>query len=193
MQQNIWFKDIHSFVSYNNMAKFFPVRSSSKVSQLNALFRFSLYLSLLLYLYNQDDKVFLIPLLTGVYTFVEYNTTIRMEEAFMSQKQCPRFRHPTKDNPFMNPNLITDRCPDSRADLRQNTKKQIERFFKETEMSESSDTYHPQLVPSTDFFQKEIERKQFYTVPSSTIPSDQDSFATYLYGSMPSSKKVIEY
>lgn len=188
--QQIWFKDIHSFVSYKNLANFFPVHGTSKISQLNALFRFSLYLSLVLYIYNHDDKVFLLPLLTGVYTFVEYNM-IKSLEGFY-ERPCHAYRTPTRDNPFMNPNLVSDRCPDSRARFNRSTRDQVEMMFQESDFARESSS-PPTIVPSTDYYQKESERKQFYTVPSTNIPSDQESFATYLYGSLPSSKRVVEY
>lgn len=40
-----------------------------------------------------------------------------------------------------------------------------------------------------DIYGKQASQRQFYTMPATTIPNDQDSFAKWCYGSGPSCKE----
>jgi hypothetical protein len=188
MIEDIWFKDPKSFLSYDNICNFFPVRTTPKISQLNALFRFSIYLGMLIYIYNKNEKVLFIPFITGVFTFVEYNMYYPIE-TFAENLKKSSTRKPTRENPFMNPNLITEKHPDSAAqDLsNKSTRDSVQKLY------ESHDQFLSTMVPSTDILSKGSMSHQFYTVPSTTIPSDQDSFAQFLYGNMKSRKKINVY
>ena len=198
MNKDIWFRDPKSFFSYENILKFFPAGHTSKVEQLNSLFRFSLYLSLLIYVYNKNEKVFLIPLFTGVFTFIEYDVYSKTleKESFRDQVVGRESeRHPTFQNPFMNPNLITEQQPDAAAEniFEKKTRDSIQKFFEAHKDIETAHLSPPTLVASKDLLARSSEGRDFYTVPSTTIPSDQDSFATFLYGDMKSSKRVNIY
>ena len=219
MDEKIWYQNISGFFSYSEFTNFFPTKNQSKTLQLNSFFRFSVYLAVLLYLYNQNDKVFLIPILVGAYTFYDYQTMIRSakknKETFFSNNQKSlsrddiKTRHPTYDNPFMNPNLLTETNPNREAQdiFKKETQDSIDHFFRQhsnnvdkhytpkyKESAHSNESMGSRWLTSPDdTFQKNNGAQRFYTVPSTTIPNDQDDFAHFLYGKMNSRKSVREY
>lgn len=84
-------------------------------------------------------------------------------------------RRPTKDNPFMNP-PITDfgngDVPTACNDEDDNIKEEVEKKF-------NIDLYRD----VDDLFDIKNSQRQFYTVPNTSIPSDQPGFANWLYNS----------
>lgn len=186
--QKIWYMDIEDFFSLENLSVFFPNKNQAKEEQLNSVFRFSLYLSVLFYLYNRNENVFVIPLLVGVYTIATYKIYKKStkEDEFKNYAQFreTQRRHPTIDNPYMNPNLITKESADvpARDVLSKETQKEIQHLF----------DLHA-VKDSKDLFQTNNANQRFYTVPSTTIPNRQDEFAKFLYGDMKSRKQVFEY
>ena len=79
---------------------------------------------------------------------------------------------PSKENPFMNPNIITEYDKNIKACNIENSKIKfnIDTFFKT-----------PVYKDVTDIFETNFSQRQFYTVPASTIPNDQESFSHWLY------------
>lgn len=219
MEEKIWYQNISGFFSYSELSNFFPTKNQTKISQLNSFFRFSIYLAILLYLYNQNDKVFLIPILVGAYTFYDYESSLRLskknKETFLSYGQnfepsgAERNRVPTFDNPFMNPNLITEKNPNKEAQdiFKKETQDSINHFFKQhsntpdkqytlntsENLQINESLGNRWLTSPDDIFHKNNGAQRFYTVPSTTIPNDQDDFAHFLYGNMNSRKSVREY
>lgn len=88
---------------------------------------------------------------------------------------------PTDDNPFMNPNLITDPRDKPRATLNINNPEldeQITKMFDKNLFQETG-----------DIFNKENSQRQFITVPSTVIGGEQTSFAKWLYQAPPTCKE----
>lgn len=182
----IWYMDVLDFVSFKNLHDFFPNSAQTKSEQLNSIFRFSLYLAILFYFYNQNENVFIIPFLVGIYTFISYNIYINsVKYDNFSNSIHKNAKEPTINNPFMNPNLIIQ---DENSDttlknvLEPTTQRHIQELFNKTTVQDSN-----------DLFERNNANQRFYTVPSTTIPNKQSDFANFLYGDMKSRKQVIEY
>ena len=84
-------------------------------------------------------------------------------------------RIPTKDNPFMNPqisdyNTKNDHLSSCTSYNNKGIQRVIEKEFNE-------DLYRD----INDIFGKNNSQRQFYTVPGNSIPNDQDTFAKWLY------------
>ena len=78
---------------------------------------------------------------------------------------------PTKDNPFMNP-LPTDSRKRPKACNFRNPK--VKKLI--------NDNFKSNLFTNVeDVFDRKNSQRQFYTVPSTTIPNDQDKFSKWLY------------
>jgi hypothetical protein len=92
---------------------------------------------------------------------------------------------PTVENPFMNINLITDNktkkeAPPSWND--ENNQQDIEKKFDYNLYRDVGDLYG-----------KSNSQRQYYTMPSTTIPNNQTSFAKWCYGVGPTCKEKSIY
>lgn len=81
-------------------------------------------------------------------------------------------RKPTPNNPFMNPNISDDVINDPIACNSDN-----ENINNEVIKSFNTDLY----MDIDDVFDKKNSQRQFYTIPSTTIPNNQIDFANWLY------------
>ena len=195
MFTKFWTKDINILYNRNHILEIFPSSSFDIIRKLNAIFRFSIYYSLLVFLYNRNNtNVFYIPIVVGILTYVVYkkNNSIQVDDALIQSingdkesvqdmgKSC---RIPTKDNPFMNPELsdfgnnveVKESCTsfDNKG-----VQKKIDEYFDEGVFKEFS-----------DIFNNKNSQRQFFTVPGRDVPNDQGSFAQWLYGSPPTCKE----
>jgi len=195
MFTKFWTKDINILYNRNHILEIFPSSSFDIIRKLNAIFRFSIYYSLLVFLYNRNNtNVFYIPIVVGILTYVVYkkNNSIQVDDALIQsingdkesvQNMDKSCRIPTKDNPFMNPELsdfgnnmeIKGACTsfDNKG-----IQKKIDEYFDEGVFKEFS-----------DIFNNKNSQRQFFTVPGRDIPNDQGSFAQWLYGSPPTCKE----
>lgn len=180
-QQNIWYKDPLVLFSYDYIAEFFPNKTMTENERLNSLMRFSIYLSVLLYLYNDNEAILMIPIMMGLFTYATHQTHMReqMKNKELVQNGHMQYREPTTDNPFMNPNLVTDKHPDAVA------KNVVDPLVQKNIINKYE---HSMVQDISDVYQKGNGQRQFYTVPSSTIPNKQGEFANWLYGNMASCK-----
>lgn len=84
--------------------------------------------------------------------------------------------YPSLSNPFMNPMPFDNRKrPEAANPEAMNSK--IETYFNKTLFREVG-----------DIFSKENSQREFYTVPTTTFPSNQNDYAKWLYGMPPSCK-----
>jgi hypothetical protein len=92
---------------------------------------------------------------------------------------------PTVENPFMNINLITD-DKEKKAPLpswnNDNLQKDIEDKFGYNLYRDVGDLYG-----------KSNSQREYYTMPSTTIPNNQTSFAKWLYNTGPTAKEKSIY
>jgi Ca2+/Na+ antiporter len=82
---------------------------------------------------------------------------------------------PSIDNPLMNPNMIDD-GNDGNNNIKPcniencGIKRKIDSYFKQRLYKDVNDIYD-----------RNFSQRQFYTVPASTIPNDQEGFSRWLY------------
>lgn len=169
MIDTIWFKNFGVLLKYPN--EFFPDEKMSKARRLNALVRASIYVGLILTILKRDTLYLYIPILMMIITYLmsEYQP-IKEEtkEDFVDGELCTK---PTYENPFMNANLITDRR--DRAPACKSTPK-IKKDIKEK--------FNMNLYRDVaDLYGKNNSQREYYTMPSTTIPNNQTSFAKWCY------------
>jgi hypothetical protein len=89
---------------------------------------------------------------------------------FLENKLCVK---PTKDNPFMNPNILEKSNLTYKSCNIQNNKikTNMNNYFKE-----------PVFKDVIDIYDRKFSERQFYTIPATSIPNDQESFSKWLYG-----------
>jgi hypothetical protein len=99
----------------------------------------------------------------------------------INNKKCIK---PTQSNPFMNPNILDKKYDEDNnmfsACSIENSKisKNMDDYFSENVFRETDDLYNKSLLP-----------RQFYTVPSTTIPNEREKLGDWLYNNGPSCKE----
>lgn len=94
-------------------------------------------------------------------------------------------RLPTKDNPFMNPDLtefnagdIPAACNANDEDINEHTKV----FYN-----------HDLFRDIDELWEKKNSQRQFYTLPNTTVPNNAVEFAKWLYSGVPTCKENQQY
>lgn len=186
MTETIWFQNIWGFFTdTQHFLDFIPDRSMNLVEQLNAVFRFSLYLTVLLLIIKKDLRSIFIMVFVGLITWVIYvqdvsnnNMKGKVLEKLdlgtdIKNRACIK---PTKDNPFMNVSYIDYTDFPNRPKACDVTKDPVKKEI--TKIYESNGAF----VRSTDdIYNRGGGDRQFYTNASTTIPNDQEAFAKWLY------------
>lgn len=152
-------------------------------NKLIAIGNLIIFLSLISSLIYRDFSFILLGLILIVFLVYinDYNNSVSKEkietldfnnQAIVNNKVCIK---PNKENPFMNPNII------DYNNLNNNIKscnidnnkiqKLINNYFK-----------LPVYKDVIDIYDKNFSERQFYTMPSTTIPNDQESLGKWLYG-----------
>ena len=86
---------------------------------------------------------------------------------------------PTQENPFMNPSLIgINNKYNSCSIENKHIKDNIDYFFNKNVFRETDDIYDKSLLD-----------RQFYTVPSTSIPNNREKLASWLYERGPTCKE----
>jgi hypothetical protein len=188
--EKIWYEDVLGFMSNDNYYRVIPIQTMTMEEKLNALVRFFVYLGIILALLRSNYKYLffgIVAAMTSVALYeYEKNRKIRTEKFLqkhnidvVDNKVCSRS---TVHNPFMNPSVIDiAENPDRpSACLLENDKVHdlVEHNFEANLFRDVSDVYG-----------KMASQRQFYTIPSTTIPNDQEGFAMWLYGTGPSCKE----
>ena len=195
MFTKFWLTDINILYDRNHILEIYPSSEFDIIRKLNAIFRFSVYYSLIVFLLNRNNtNVFYIPIVVGILTYVIFkkNKSVQVDGALLEsingnkdsvQNMGGSCRIPTKDNPFMNPMLsdfgnnveVKSSCTsfDNKG-----LQRKIDEYFEDGIFKEYS-----------DIFKNKNSQRQFFTVPGGDIPNDQGSFAQWLYGSPPICKE----
>lgn len=177
MTEQIWFKDPAVLFAPDQWSRFVPTKSMSTVQALNAVVRFSVYFSVILFLATQITGYLLaIPAVMGatvvLFTLFPHGRVLETFKAAVSGKQ---YTMPTAANPFMNPLLteITDNPDrlDAAPVIRRDVQAGIMKSFQQT-----TDIY----MDTSDLFDQASAIMPFHTLQSATIPNDQDGFLKWL-------------
>jgi hypothetical protein len=177
--ESLWIDDPASLFTKETWSKFVPTSSMDIPTAMNAIVRFTVYISVILFMARGNTAYLLaIPLvLVLTVLVVKFFPTARTLEAF-TEKAASKIReytYPTGKNPFMNP-LLTEildnpNRPEAAPITSKEVKKQIEASFKQT-----SDLY----MDTSDKFDLAQSMRTFHTAQSGVIPNDQDGFLSFL-------------
>jgi len=152
----LWFNDPTELIAKDKLLKFWPSSHQSFDERINSTSRFIIYSSILAFAIRRDSRIILLAVLMLVAMFAY----IKIKPS----NGTPTTSHINRDNPMGN--ILMNEY---------------------TENPQRSETrYDPKLVDTqmNTIFptnQRWAER-QFYTMPSTTIPNDQDSFLNFAYG-----------
>jgi hypothetical protein len=194
-----WTDDYKILFYKERLTQFFPAIHMTLIEKLNAIFRLSIYLSILLYLLTSNYLYLYIMITVGLFTcFIYYSQKDNLELYFNSDKNDPEnliqktdiesaktIIEPSVENPFMNINLITDDKEKPPAPPSWNNDKIQENI---------EDKFGYNLYRDVgDLYGKSNDQRQYYTMPSTTIPNNQTSFAKWCYATGPTCKESSIY
>lgn len=194
MYSPFWYNNPKILVEQNYLFEIFPVKEYDMVRKLNAIMRFSIYYTIIVYLYNKNTNIFAIPLIVGIVTYFIFknNSSIQKENIMNNLKNdntlyeeipldVSTLSHnvgcqiPTKDNPFMNtPYFDIAADKDLPKSCTSYDNKGIQRKI-ETEFDKGLYKNY------TDIFGKENSQRQFFSIPYREGVPDQPAFAHWLY------------
>lgn len=195
---DFWTNDYKILFTKDNLSKFLPNINMTNIEKLNSLMRLGIYLGLALFIFTGKSEYLLITVIVGVFTFFLYKYQQENIELFFNSLENSNFNKiqkalmkkesdikPTVDNPMMNINLITDDKTKEKAPISWNNDELKE---------EIEDKYNYNLYRDVgDLYGKSNSQRQFYTMPSTTIPNNQTSFAKWCYSTGPTCKETSIY
>jgi hypothetical protein len=198
-----WYDDLHVLWRSDRLTEFFPSQDHTVAEKLNAIVRLAVYISILLYFHHNNPKYVALGVGAMLLTYYIYVNRPAVEESgnkvtvnnvegleIETSTNCTK---PSIDNPFMNvtmkdylnidekTGMVVDRPEACDANI-PDVKKTVDEFFNNNLFRDVDDV-----------FGKMNSQRQFYTMPSTTIPNKQDEFARWLYASPKTCKEDQEY
>ena len=188
MYTPFWYNHPNILYDKNYLFEIFPIKEYDLVRKLNAILRFSIYYSIIVYCYRRNTNIFAVPLITALVTYLIWKKNIGIQtDAFDTnlRNDAPNLvtledhnlgcTLPNKENPFMNTpfyDVAADKeLPKSCTSYdNKGIQRRIEKEF-------DKGLYRNY----TDIFGKENSQRQFFSVPGREGVPDQSAFAHWLY------------
>ena len=163
MPEPFWYNEPSVLFNADTWYTFVPTATMSVAQALNAVVRFSIYLSLLLFITSMSPVYLLfIPIVMGVSIFLNgwFPQAKKISEGFVSSYVGSDESRPTPDNPFMNAPLTDINDNPNRppaADITSvKVRDEVNRAFAQT-----SNIY----MDTTDVFDLVQSQRNFHSVP----------------------------
>lgn len=164
------------------MINFIPLINMSFKDKILAITNIIIFISLILSLITRNIAFILFGIIIIIFLYYIYlyndkviidtNETLKNRNlSIVDNKLCVI---PTIENPFMNPSIIDytnnnnniKSCPIDKDTINDN----INNYFQQNVYKDVNDIY-----------EREFSARQFYTMPSTTIPNDRKSYENWLY------------
>lgn len=197
-KDQFWSQNPSILFDKKRLIEFIPTSDMTQEEKLNALTRLSIYAGILMMVYTREMWTMYIPILGMFFVLflyrmsrtqrgdapVEYRSdpTIALKDDTMIIKP-PFCTPPTRNNPFMN--VMFNEWGDNPNRPAACEYPGVEQ---ETEDHFGFDLYKD----IDDLFEKNNGQRQFFTMPYTTIPNDQGSFAKWLYDTPATCKESQE-
>ena len=190
---DIWYNDFNSFFDINNLLIYVTTSDMVYIEKLNTILRLSMYISILLFAVLNDRRAFFLVIIVAIITYILYSVENNQEEYIdidydrvinkekYTEEKCTK---PTIENPFMNVmmNEYQDNPKRGKACDVDQVKEYVDDYFENTLYRSVDDIYN-----------KDSSTRQYYTMPNTNIPNDQEGFANFCYGDMISAKEGNEF
>jgi hypothetical protein len=190
-----WYDQPSILFKKERLDEFYPSRDMTLVEQLNSLVRLFIYISFLLMLLKQNANYIFLTVGILILTYAIYyysDEKNRVNSFFIDNSDIKTNKdivEPTIDNPFMNV-LLTDYTdnPNREALSKLNN-------YNNTKLNEQIDDrfYYNLYRDVDDVYDKYNSQRQFYTMPSTTIPNEQGKFVDWAYKVPPTCKEGNGY
>ncbi|AII17033.1 hypothetical protein JO84_gp147 [Aureococcus anophagefferens virus] len=160
-----WFRDPTKL--YKDLNEF-PETNSSIEKKVNFVTSSVIILSIILAVVTGIYDIIYFPLIFMLFTIlIFWKESKKVKCVNADGNEC---KASTIDNPFGNVLITDDRDRPEALNYNKNTKQDIEKNF-------NTNLY----LDSDDMFGRSSSRRQFYTMPSTTIPNKQGELADWLY------------
>lgn len=182
INDKFWFEDPNILFKNDRLIEFIPLPDHTTEEILNSVVRFSVYITILLYVFKRVWMTFLLPIFVGATTFyIYYRNKEYSEPKDDDNFPCQR---PSENNPLMNV-LVSDygyNQDRKKACDVFHVKKDIQKYVNRTRYSNAFD------VLAEDY-----RERPYYTTAITTIPNDQEGFANWLYKEKDTCKTNLRY
>lgn len=187
-KDKFWSRNFEILFDKRRLIEFVPTKDMTNEEKLNALSRLIIYVGVLLLLYIRKVWTLYIPILGLGFVYFLFRTSKNERgmsnttdderdlthdlKVFTHEIRPPYCTPPTQNNPFMNvlQNEWADNPTRPPACEYDGVEQEIE------------DNFNYNLYKDIDdLFEKNNGQRQFFTMPYTTIPNDQGSFARWLY------------
>ena len=195
--EDFWINNFSELFDNNKFLNFVPIDGMSLNSKLNSLMRLSIYLCIILFIYNKNYLNIYIIFIMGLFTYFLHNYydsdenysnndekkiymsdilkdfNMPNENIYFNKNNEKKIKciKPSIQNPFMN-RLLYDKYPDVKncSIFDKNIDNKIEDYFNNNLYKDVG-----------DIFNTNNSRRQYYTTPITNKPNDQKDFANWLY------------
>jgi len=185
MQEQPWYKNPLHLLASNRIHVFWPLKLQGAVERLNADTRIIIYAMCILYLINRDVRVVYLGLtvilvMATMHVVGGVKEGMRpaayMDEGSIYSPNNDKCTQPTIDNPMGNVllNEYTDNAKRPAACYYPTVKDKVKSLLKQNVPTDQADVYSS----------RNQSFRAFYSMPSTTIPNDQEAFARAAYGSV---------
>jgi hypothetical protein len=167
-----------------------PNKYMTVEEKLNAVIRMIMLVGIMATFIFNDSRYILFVLIIMIITVIIYNyqyEKILQTEKYLNannldvynNKKCVK---PSKNNPFMNPNALQVNYEEEQHEACSIDNEQVQKSMHEY--------FYTNVFRATDdIYDKSLLDRQFYTVPSTTIPNEREKLADWLYNKGPSCKE----
>ena len=201
----LWMNDLTILLNKDRFTHLLPNMKMTYTEKTNAVVRLGIVVGLLLWLYNDNYLYLYVPIIIMalsaiLYMFrratpelvgmnnnlngefedeeVDFDQIVDDFEDINNNKRCVK---PSPENPFMNV------MP---GDNRRRRLTNACNSYDNSEIQEEINTHFDSRLYKdvSDIFNNRNSQREFYTMPSTTIPNDQETFSKWLYLTPPSCK-----
>lgn len=185
---NFWLNDMNIIFNRSYLMDVIPNNQFDINRNMNAVFRASIYLSLVIFLLNKKTNIFTLPIIIALITIMVHKNNVNLQEKVillnnnnnnneniinrdnyndrMINKLKEKLRFPTVNNPLMNLNLVNH---DDKIAVDPNNELVKDEIDKNLDINVYD---NPSAVGSFN---------RFYTMPVTSIINDQKGFAEWCY------------
>jgi hypothetical protein len=181
----VWYDDLRVLFG-PRFYEFWPTADQTFAEKINAITRFVIYATLILYLVRRESKIVLggiaaVGVVAAVHVFSPktegFYADIGENEIFVDIAKptppVPKCERPRADNPFGNV-LLTDYID--------NPAKPGACDYEDV-TDETKEAFNSRLYRNLDdVYEKKNSQRQFYTMPSTTIPNDTEAYREFVFG-----------
>ena len=159
-----------------------PTENMTLEEKLNTISRLILFIGIIAAFIFNDSRYILFIIIMLIISIIIYsfqNKNLLSSEKFLDNKNLDIIDNklctkPTVNNPFMNPTIMDVTYNSNKPTACSIDNKKITNLI--------SDTFYSRVFRQAgDIYGKMSSERQFYTVPCTSIPSDQTSYAEWLY------------